>query len=134
MNQVQGPFSVTMTPEPPFDEEGGVVLARARFDKQFQGPLEARSVVHFISARTATPTSAGYVAIERITGTLEGRRGSFVVLHLATTQAGKDALRLELVPDSGTGELVGLRGAMTIRIVDGQHFYGFDYELPEVTS
>ncbi len=129
MRTAEGPFSITMTGEPPFDEQHGISLARARFEKRFSGPLEATSVVHFLSARTTVANSAGYVALERISGTLEGRAGSFVALHLGLMDRGSDSLRIELVPDSATGDLRGLRGTMTIRIVDRQHFYRLDYEL-----
>jgi hypothetical protein len=119
-----------MQAEPPFDESHGVSLGRARFDKTFRGALEATSVVHMLSARTAVATSAAYVAVERLVGTLEGRAGSFCVVHLATMDRGADALRITVVPDSGSGALTGLRGEMRIRIEAGRHFYDFEYTLP----
>lgn len=130
MPTVTGRFDVTMQPEPPFDTRDGISLGRARFDKTFHGPLTAASVVSMLSARTAVPTSAAYVALERIEGTLEGKRGSFCVLHLATMSGGTQSLRIVTAPDTGTGELTGLTGEMTIRIEAGQHFYDFDYRLP----
>jgi hypothetical protein len=125
----KGTFDIKMTAEPPFDVEGGVSLSRVRFDKRFAGALDATSAVHMLAARTPVEDSAGYVAIERIAGALDGRRGSFVVLHLGISARGARSLSLPVVPDSGTGELSGLSGRMEIRIVDGQHFYELDYTL-----
>lgn len=118
-----------MQGEPPFDERDGISLGRARFDKKFHGALEATSVVHMTSVRTTIPNSAAYVAIERIEGTVDGKRGSFCVTHLAGMNRGAESLVISVVPDSGTGELVGLTGQMKIRIVERKHFYDFDYAL-----
>jgi hypothetical protein len=114
---------------PPFDVRDGISLGRARFDKEFSGALEAHSVVHMTSVRTTIANSAAYVAIERIEGAVDGKRGSFCVTHLASMTRGADALVISVVPDSGTGELVGLSGQMKIRIVEGKHFYDFEYAL-----
>ncbi|MER2560643.1 MAG: DUF3224 domain-containing protein [Myxococcaceae bacterium] len=130
MPTISGPFDVTMQGEPPLDERDGISLGRARFDKKFHGALEATSVVFMTSARTTIPNSAAYVAIERIEGTVEGRRGSFCVTHLATMNRGAESLLISVVPDSGTGELIGLSGQMKIRIVERKHFYDFEYALP----
>ncbi len=124
-----GTFEITMTAEPPDHDEGGVALARARFDKRFSGPLDATSTVEMLSAKTPVTGSAGYVAIERVKGALDGRRGSFVLQHTGVMTRGAPSLTVTVVPDSGTGELSGLSGRMNIRIVDGQHFYDFEYEL-----
>jgi hypothetical protein len=129
MPTVTGRFEVQLQAEPPFDVSDGVTLGRARFDKTFTGALEATSVVHMTSARTALPDSAAYVAVERITGSLEGRAGSFCVVHLATMNRGAQSLRITVVPDSGSGGLLGLRGEMRIRLERGQHHYEFEYEL-----
>lgn len=129
MPTISGPFDVKMQGEPPFDERDGISLGRARFDKQFHGALEATSVVHMTSVRTTIPNSAAYVAVERIEGTVEGKRGSFCVTHLATMNRGAESLLISVVPDSGTGELVGLSGQMKIRIVERKHFYDFEYSL-----
>lgn len=122
-----GTFEVTATLEPPYDDVDGVTLARASFKKQFSGPLTATSTVQFLGARTPTPGSAGYAALERITGTLDGRAGSFVVVHLGLMTRGEQSLTIRIVPDSGTGELVGIAGTMSIQIVDGQHHYTIDW-------
>lgn len=124
-----GTFEVTMNAEPPYDVAEGVSLGRVAIDKRFSGALEATSVVHMIGARTPVEGSGGYVAVERVTGTLDGRSGSFVLLHTGVMTRGARALGVTVVPDSGTGALKGLSGAMDIEIVAGQHHYRFEYEL-----
>ena len=125
---VQGTFDINSELEPPYDEVDGVVLARATFEKRFAGPLSATSRVHMLGARTRGP-GAAYVALERITGTLEGRRGIFVVTHLGVIDKAP-TLAIAIVPDSGTGELAGISGSMTIQVIDKQHHYQLDYTLP----
>jgi hypothetical protein len=125
-----GPFDVHMNPEPHYEAaEGGNVLGRMSFAKQFHGELDATGVVQMLSAGTAVKGSAGYVAIERVVGRLGGRAGTFILQHSGTMNRGQAALSVTVVPDSGTGELAGLAGTMTIDIVDGAHFYRFDYAL-----
>jgi hypothetical protein len=126
---VEGPFEVKMTAEPPYDVVDGVALARATFDKTFSGPLTATAKVAFLSARTKTEGSAGYVALERIDGVLEGRHGTFVVVHRGLMNRGAPSLAITIVPDSGTGELAGISGEMEIRIEGGKHSYRLTYEL-----
>ena len=126
---VKGPFEVRMEGEPPFDEVGGVALARASFDKTFTGPLEATSKVNMLSARTPVAGSAGYVALERVNGVLEGRRGTFTVVHTGLMTRGQPSLTISIVPDSGTGELAGIAGKMDIQIVEGKHFYELEYSF-----
>jgi Protein of unknown function (DUF3224) len=123
-----GPFEVTMTGEPPYALEDGISLGRAKFEKRFSGSLNATSTVHMLAARTAIPNSAGYVALERIAGILDGKTGSFVVVHMGLMNRGTDSLVIHIVPDSGTGELVGIAGTMTIQRDNGHH-YGLDYTL-----
>jgi len=128
--QAKGTFEVKMTAEPPFSDHEGISLGRATFEKTFRGDLDATSTVHMIGARNANvPTSAGYVALERVTGTLAGRRGTFVLQHNGIMNRGKGSLDCTVVPDSGTGELSSLSGRVAIDIVDKQHHYTFDYEL-----
>lgn len=129
MPTLTGPFEVTMHAEPPYDTRDGLNLARATFDKKFHGGLEATSLVHMLSARHATKPSGTYVALERIEGTVDGKRGSFCVTHHGTMSSAAQSLVISVVPDSGTGELEGLAGTMRIRIEDGKHFYDFDYSL-----
>jgi hypothetical protein len=119
-----GTFEVKLLPEPS-DE----YIARMSIDKHFKGDLEAVSVGQMLSAGTEIQGSAGYVAMERVTGTLHGRHGTFVLQHSGTMNRGKARLDLTVVPDSGTGELVDLGGSMQILITDGKHSYIFEYSL-----
>jgi hypothetical protein len=98
--------------------------------KRFEGDLVATGEGEMLTALTPIKGSAGYVAIERVTGTLGGRSGSFVFQHSGTMDAGDQRLSISVVPGSGTGELGGLIGRFTLRIADGQHFYEFEYTLP----
>lgn len=125
-----GTFTLAFHPEPPYDTAGGVTLGKVRIDKQFQGDLEGSSRVEMISAVTATKGSAGYVAIEKVSATLAGRPGSFVLQHSGRMKRGEPSLSITVVADSGTDGLVGLLGTMSIDEKDGQHFYTFDYALP----
>jgi hypothetical protein len=100
-------------------------------DKQFRGDLEASSTGEMLTAGTDVKGSAGYVAIERVTGSLHGRNGAFVLQHSGIMTRGVPQLTIAVVPDSGTGELAGLAGRMTIEIDDGKHSYGFEYTLGE---
>jgi hypothetical protein len=127
--RARGTFEVKLTPQPPDANVEDSGLGRLSIDKQFHGDLEATSVGQMLSAGTAIEGSAGYVAIERVSGTLHSRSGSFVLQHNGMMARGAPRLTIEVVPDSGTGELAGLRGTMSIDIVDGQHFYAFEYEI-----
>ena len=127
---VKGTFEVKMSGEPPFEVVDGVSLGRASFDKTFEGPLRGTSKVYMLAARTPIENSASYVAIERITGSVEGKEGSFVVLQTATMNRGARALTIQIAPDSGTGALTGIAGRMEIQILEGKHFYEIDYTLP----
>lgn len=126
----EGSFEVNATRHPPYDTAEGLVLARTQFSKTFHGDLEATSSVEMLSAGTPTQGSAVYVALEHVSGSLEGRSGHFVLAHYGVMNRGTPSLRLEVAPDSGTGELTGLSGQMQIDIRDGQHFYRFEYQLP----
>jgi len=126
---VSGTFEVTVNPDPPYDIAPGATLGRMVITKQFHGELEASARVEMLSARSAVQGSAGYVAIERVIGKLQGKSGTFVLQHSGTMKRGKSTLTVSVVPDSGTEELTGLAGTMTIDIVDGKHLYGFDYTL-----
>jgi hypothetical protein len=125
----KGPFEVTMAGEPPYEIVESVSLSRASFEKKFQGPLDATSKVTMLAARTKVENSAGYVAAERIIGTLDGKPGTFVMLHLAVMNRGTPTLTVVIAPDSGTGELTGISGHMDIQIVEGKHSYELTYEL-----
>jgi len=124
----RGPFEVKLAPQPLSYDAGGAMLARMTLDKQFHGDLEATSSGEMLSAGSAVGSGA-YVAIERVTGTLAGRRGSFILQHSATMNRGVPSLSITVVPDSGTDELTGLTGAMNIVIEAGKHSYDFEYAL-----
>lgn len=125
----QGSFEIAATRQPPYDGVDGVVLARTSFVKKFRGDLQASSTVEMLSAGTPTQGSAAYVALERVSGWLAGRQGSFVLTHLGVMTRGEPTLNLAVVPDSGTSGLTGLVGQMVIEIKDGVHFYRFEYSL-----
>jgi Protein of unknown function (DUF3224) len=127
---IEGLFEVTAQHQPPYDARPGATLGRSTFEKRFHGALEAESHVEMLAAVSEVKGSAGYVALERVVGTVEGRAGSFVLQHSGTLDRGASSLLVKVVPDSGTGALAGLQGAMTIDVIDGQHHYGFDYQLP----
>ena len=126
-----GTFTVKATPQPPDENAGGAAIGRLVLDKQFHGDLEATSKGTMLAAGTAVKGSAGYVAIELVTGTLHGHTGTFVLQHIGTMTRGVPQLSVTVVPDSGTGQLIGLSGKMSIIIVDGKHSYDFEYTLPE---
>jgi len=127
--RAQGHFDVTLTHNPEIDAADGVQMGQSTLKKQFHGELDAGSTGHMLSAMGSQPGSAGYVALERVTGSLGGRRGSFVLKHDGTMDRGPPSLVVRVVPDTGTGELTGLRGEMRIDIVEGKHLYDFDYSL-----
>ena len=106
-----------------------VTVGRMAIDKTYHGDLQARSRGEMLTATTGVQGSAGYVAIEQVQGTLRGRRGTFVLQHYGMMDRGQRRLILEVVPDSGTGELTGLSGQMTLTIEDGDHFFELEYEL-----
>jgi uncharacterized protein DUF3224 len=125
-----GTFEVTMNPEPAYDSNEGASIGRVSIQKQFSGDLQAASRVEMIGARSVqVKGSAGYVAIERVVGSLHGKSGSFVLQHSGTMTRGKGELHVSVVPDTGTGELKGLLGKMTIEISDGNHSYAFTYSF-----
>jgi Protein of unknown function (DUF3224) len=125
-----GTFDVKLTPQPA--EEGDAGLGRMSIEKQFHGGLEGTSKGFMLSsAATIVKGSGGYVAMEKVTGTLKGRTGSFVLQHSGTMTRGTPQLSVAVVPDSGTGQLEGIAGTLTIKIDQGKHSYEFDYTLPE---
>ncbi len=116
--------------EPQTDPQAEPELGRRTIDKQFEGDLQAVSKGQMLSAMTDVKGSAGYVAIEKVTGKLGGRSGSFILQHTGTMTRGVPQLSVTVVPDSGTGELTGLTGTMQINIAEGKHSYQFDYTVP----
>ncbi len=128
---IRGPFDVKMTPQGAATEPVG----RFTLDKAYHGDLEGTALGEMLAFGTAVKGSAGYVAIEKVTGTLAGRSGTFALQHWGVMDKGTPELRIMVVPDSGTGDLTGLTGTMTIDIQPGgKHFYGFTYTLPPATK
>jgi len=126
---ISGSFDVKLSPQTAVENEEPAI-GRMLIDKIFHGDLDAVSRGQMLAHMTSVKGSAGYVAMEKVTGTLQGRKGSFVLQHSGTMNRGDASLILNVVPDSGTDELEGLTGSMTITITEGVHFYGFDYGLP----
>jgi Protein of unknown function (DUF3224) len=124
-----GTFDVKLAPQPTADTTAG--LGRFSIEKTFHGDLDGTSKGEMLSAGSGGPGSSGvYVAIERVTGTLNGKRGSFTLHHTGVMTRGAPSLTITVVPDSGTEELAGLAGTMSITITGGKHYYTFDYTLP----
>jgi hypothetical protein len=129
MKRVSGTFEVTMDRQPIHAAGESSGIGRMSLAKRYHGALEATGVGEMLAAGTATPGSAGYVAIEQVDGTLDGRRGRFHLQHTGTMDRGTPSLTITVVPDSGTDALVGLSGRLTVRIESGAHEYDFDYRL-----
>jgi hypothetical protein len=128
--QAKGPFDVKRTAMEAVDAGEGAQFGRVRFEKRFHGDLDATSVVEMLSAGNPATGSAGYVAVEHVVGSLQGRKGGFMLQHNGVMDRGQASLTLTVVPDTGTDELSGLRGRMQIDIAEGgAHFYTFDYTL-----
>ncbi len=128
--QTTGEFEVNLQPLDSFAKgSDGITLGRMSIDKTFRGDLVAKSQGEMLRVVTKVNGSAGYVAIEQVKGTLQGHSGTFVLQHFGITSHGQDRLILEVVPDSGTGQLANLSGKMSIRFEDGKHTYEFDYAL-----
>ena len=124
-----GSFDVKITPLATDTPAEGSPLGRMSIDKTFHGDLEATSTGEMLTVGTAIKNSAGYVAIERVTGSLHGKAGTFALQHNATMTRGTGALNIIVVPDSGTGELAGLSGSLSIEITGGRHAYVLEYAL-----
>jgi hypothetical protein len=124
--RASGTFQVKLQPQPD-DHLQPLSINRLSIDKQFHGDLQAHSQGQMLSVISPVDGSAGYVAIERVTGTLAGRSGVFALQHYGVSDRGGGQLQITVVPDSATGDLTGLTGTMNIAITDGQHFYEFDY-------
>lgn len=126
-----GTFEIKRTSQPLADPSADKSLGRMSFDKQFHGDLEGTSKGEGLTAGNLQTGSAGYVAIEFVTGTVGGRSGTFIFQHSATMDHGAQQLSITIVPESGTGQLAGITGKMTINVVNGKHLYDFEYTLPE---
>jgi expansin (peptidoglycan-binding protein) len=125
----EGTFDVKTVPLSPDDATAGTTIGRFGLDKQYHGDLEAASKGEMLGAGNPAAGTAGYVAIEQVTGTLAGKSGSFALQHYGTMNQGKFELSVKVVPGSSTGELTGIAGSMTIIVADGKHSYTFDYSL-----
>jgi hypothetical protein len=130
MKHATGTFKVKMTPQPADENVGAASIGRMALDKQFTGDLVASSKGQMLAIRTVVDGSAGYVAMECLTGTLHGLSGSFALQHSGTMTRGLPQLSVTVVPDSGTDQLTGIVGKLSISIVDGSHLYDFEYSLP----
>lgn len=128
MRHASGTFEVKLSPQSD-GEVGDPTVGRMSIEKQFRGDLEATSKGQMLAAGTDVKGSAGYVALERVNGTLGGQSGTFALQHSGTMTRGEAQLTITVVPDSGTGQLAGLSGKMSINIVEGQHSYDFEYTL-----
>ena len=126
-----GTFDVKVAPLEQQPYPDGQSLGRYALDKQYHGELEATAHGEMLTAATPTEGSAAYVAVERVEGALAGRRGSFLLQHAGKMAHGEQWLTITVVPDSGTGELVGLEGRLDIQIVQGRHDYQLAYSLPD---
>lgn len=127
----KGTFTVEMKPQSEPNVSDGVSLGRMSLEKNFDGDLTGMSRGEMLTALTPVKGSAGYVAIERATGTLSGRSGSFVLQHTGTMDRGAQQLSITVVPDSGTGALAGISGTLKLNVVEGKHFYELEYSLPQ---
>lgn len=129
--RASGTFEVKLTPRTADDKAEGTTTGRVLIDKQFRGDLEGTSAGEMLTVGTTVQGSAGYVAIEQVSGKLRGRAGTFVLQHNGIMNRGASQLAITVVPDSGTGGLAGLAGTMTLKVTDGRHFYDFDHTLAD---
>lgn len=130
--KASGVFEVRLTPQASAEGFGDPSVDRLAIEKRFHGDLDAASKGEMLATRTEVDGSAGYVALERVTGSLHGRTGGFSLQHSGTMDRGVPRLSVTVVPDSGTGELAGLTGNMAIVVEAGKHTYEFEYTLPDV--
>jgi hypothetical protein len=133
MSRASGAFEVKLKPLTMEHSGADATLGRMSIDKQFHGDLEAVSEGEMLTAGTGVKGSAGYVAIERVRGTLDGRDGAFILQHSGIMTRGVPQLTIAVVPDSGAGQLTGLAGKMDIKITDGKHSYEFEYTIAELS-
>jgi hypothetical protein len=128
--QAEGTFEVNLQPLDSYAQGGGgITLSRMSIDKAFTGDLEGTSQGEMLSVVTDVQGSAGYVAIEQVSGVLQGKFGTFALQHFGIMDRGESRLILEVVPESGSGELSSLSGTMAIDQSGGKHYYKFDYSL-----
>ena len=130
MPRASGTFSVTMNPQAAEAGVGDASIGRIGLHKRFEGGLSGEALGQMLATRSPVDGSAAYVALDRFEGELDGRRGGFALHHRGVMDAGVAALEVWVAPDSGSGELAGLRGKLDIRVEDKEHFYQLDYSLP----
>lgn len=131
MTTIKGQFDVRLLPQTESSIDKGLGIDRMQIEKRYHGDLTAIGKGQMLSHRTIESGSAGYVAIEHVSGNLLGKTGSFVLQHFGIMDSNDKRLQICIIPDSATGDLVGLSGEMAIDVIDGQHHYHFDYYLPE---
>jgi predicted anti-sigma-YlaC factor YlaD len=131
MKRATGSFEVSLEPLSNADVSADVMFGRMLLTKKFSGDLAASARGQMLSVMTTVKGSAGYVAIDHVTGELDGRKGSFVLQHCGVMNRGAQSLSIMVVPDSGTDELCGLSGTLSINVIDGKHFYDFIYSIPQ---
>ena len=131
MAHITGQFDVTIHPETLSDTAAQSGLGRLSLDKRYHGALDASAQGEMLSVRAGVAGSAGYVALEQVEGSLDGRHGSFYLQHSGSMTRGVPSLSVTVVPDTGTGQLQGLSGSLAIRIEEGRHYYDFSYDISE---
>ncbi|HQR05926.1 MAG TPA: DUF3224 domain-containing protein [Gemmatales bacterium] len=129
-HHAKGTFEVKLVPQSVTHTELAESIGRMSIDKKFVGDLTGSSLGEMLSAMGTVKGSAGYVAIEKVTGSLQGKTGTFCLQHTGVMNRGAPSLVVTVIPDSGTGELAGLSGTLTIKIENKQHYYEFEYMLP----
>ena len=129
VTRASGTFDVTLKPLPADNAPGAELLGRMSIEKRFHGDIEGTSKGQMLTGGTAIKNSAAYVAIEQVSGSLKGRKGSFILQHTGIMNRGEGSLGITVVPDSGTGALEGLNGTMVIKIDAGRHSYEMEYSL-----
>ena len=128
--RAKGTFEVLLGPLETYNQAAGAKIGRLSIDKTFAGDIAGTSQGEMLTGGSPAEGSAGYVAIERVTGTLHGRSGSFLLQHSGTMTPSSQQTTITVVPGSGTGGLEGIAGTLAIEIEDGEHFYDFEYTLP----
>jgi hypothetical protein len=131
VRRATGSFEVSLQPLPNTEVTAETQFGRMLLNKKFSGDLTATARGQMLTAMTSVKGSAGYVAIDHVTGELDGRKGSFVLQHSGSMNRGVPTLSIMVVPDTGTGELAGLSGTLSINIIDGKHFYDFIYSIAQ---
>jgi hypothetical protein len=130
--QASGPFDVKLVPQPADEKNNDPLMSRMAIDKHYHGELEATGTGQMLTAGDYKSGSAGYVAMEKVSGTLQGRSGTFMLQHSGTLNKGAQQLSITIVPGTGTGQLTGIAGKMDVKIKEGgKHFYELEYTLPE---